>query len=624
MKKLIAAIFIASTVLAQAPWQDPGLKIEYALSHNNSTSIFYRDYTSTTNNNDLVFENKLYRKNINSGEETLLFSSKTVYSGTNLLSKVDAEFLSFSSEHPDSFYIAGQISSDSTGAFVKGKEINVFHPNKIIEFFFASKQTPGKFYVKIDGAYKVSYDYCKTFQILHQVERFICISPFNDNEVIAWNSGGIVRSIDGGINYTALYQPTWSYDSVSVSYTRDSSFLLLTSRSIYDWMNEIKYSTQAGSAGTFNSALNNFFGTMHVIPYKSPSDSIYFYRADTLFSKKLGAPVLSGQKVSNIFDTRITGSSAITGSTDLFISTTNKIFKKTGNVYEEVKWITTPLPEPDFYPLHIGDFWVYKVTGWWADTFWYPIDYTTVTRVMRDTLVPGWGKFFVSDRFNSNPYFPKLEMKKDNGKIYELIRWGSDTTHNILLTEDNSLREGDVSDMSVLGSGNIYCRVSDISYKEHFGKMRATRELEIYSLYWYLVRSVDGVGIVEARSSFDFGEEIFKLTGAYVNGVVYGDTTTTAIEVEEQTPQTFKVSQNFPNPFNGSTKISFSLPASGEVVVRIFNILGQEVMRINPGNLPAGKNEVSLTMPAQFNSGVYLCRLEFGDKAETRKIIYLK
>jgi hypothetical protein len=624
MKKLITFIFLVSTTFAQAPWQAPGLKVENAITYNNTSYIFFRDFTSNFNNNNLIFENKLYRKNLTSGEETLLFSGRTEYLGTNLVFSEEIKFISFSSEHPDSFFFAGQIIGDSTGAFIKGGGINLFYPNKIIDFFFASKQYPGKFYIKIDGEYKVSYDYCKTFQILHQIEKIFSVSPFNDMELTGWNFGKIVRSTDGGINFTNIYEPQYSYDSVSVYYTQDSSFMLINSCSLYEYLNKIFYSNQSGNPGTYNPAIQQVFGRIELIPFKAPSDSLYFYRADTLFSKPLVSQNLIGASVSKIFDQRITGSTTVNKSTVLFISTRDKIYKITGNLYEEVKSVTLPVVEFDFYPLQIGNFWVYKVTGWSENPWSNTIDTLVTTRVLRDTLVPGWGKYFLSDRFNYNPYFPKIERKDESGKIFELRNWGPDSTRYEFQIDDNTLIKGDLSHMLPMGYESYFSRVTNISYREYFGELRATRDLEVMSWYWYFMRSIDGIGIEEAKAAFDFGQTNYKLLGAYIDGVVYGDTTTTGIEDELQTPETFTVNQNYPNPFNGSTKLTFELPTSGDVLLRIFNILGQEVLRINPGYLPSGKNEISVTMPSKLNSGVYLCRIEFGNKVETRKIIYLK
>ncbi len=624
MKKLITFFLLVSTLFAQAPWQAPGLKIEHALTYNNTSYIFYRHFTSNINDYELLFENKLYRKNLNSGVETLLFSGRTEYLATELISLEEVKFISFSAEHPDSFYFAGQTVGDSSGAFIKGNSIDLFFPNKQIEFFFASKQNPGKFYLKIDGEYKVSNDYCKTFQMLHQIEKIFSVSPFNDMEVTGWNYGKVVRSTDGGINYTNIYEPAFSYDSVSTYYTQDSSLTLISSCGDYEWMNQILYSNQGGNPGTYFPALQRFFGRMELIPYKSPSDSLYFYHADTLFSKPIVSQNLIGATVSRIFDQRLTGATTINKSTELFISTRNKIYKKTGNLYEEVKSINLPVVEFDFYPMHIGDFWVYRVTGWSENPWSNEIDTIITTRIVGDTLVPGWGKYFLSDRFNYNPYFHKIERKDEKGKIFELLNWGPDSTRYEYLIDDNTLIQGDISGMQALGHHSYYCRVTDISYKQHFGRYRVTRDLEVGSWYWYRITSIDGIGVEEAKASFDFGQTKYKLKGAYVNGMVYGDTTTTGIDDELQTPESFTVSQNYPNPFNSSTKLSFSLPFSGDVIIRVFNILGQEVLKINPGYLPVGKNEVLLTMPPNLNSGVYLCRIEFGDKSATRKIMYLK
>ncbi|GAB1348997.1 hypothetical protein MASR1M107_12100 [Ignavibacteriales bacterium] len=623
MKKLISLFLLVSTLFAQAPWQAPGLKVEYALNHNNTSYIFYRHFTSTINDYELLFENKLYRKNLNSGDETLLFSGKTEYLTTQLISLEEVKFISFSAEHPDSFYFAGQIVGDSSGAFITGSGIDLFFPNKQIEYFFASKQNPGKFYLKIDGEYKVSYDYCKTFQMLHQIEKIFDVSPFNDMEVTGLNFGKVVRSTDGGINYTNIYEPSY-YDTVSVYYTQDSKFTLISLCREYEWINKILYSNQGGNPGTYNPTIQWLFGSLKFIAYKSPDDSLYFYHADSLFSIPLVSQNQTGATVSHVFDQRITGSATVNKSTELYLSTRDKIYKKTGNLYEEVKSVTFPAVEFDFYPLNVGDFWVYRKTGWSENPWSNKIDTIITTRIVDDTLVPGFGKYFLSDRFNYNPYFHKIERKDEKGKIFELLNWGPDSTRYEYLIDDNTLIQGDISGMRALGDQNFYCLVKDISYKQHFGRYRVTRDLEVGSWYWYRITSVDGIGIVEAKASFDFGQTEYKLKGAFVNGMVYGDTTTTGIEDELQTPEAFSVSQNFPNPFNSSTKLSFSLPFSGNVIIRVFNVLGQEVLRLYPGYLPFGKQEVLLSMPSNLHSGVYLCRIEFENKSETQKIIYLK
>ncbi|MFO7526289.1 MAG: T9SS type A sorting domain-containing protein [Ignavibacteriaceae bacterium] len=71
----------------------------------------------------------------------------------------------------------------------------------------------------------------------------------------------------------------------------------------------------------------------------------------------------------------------------------------------------------------------------------------------------------------------------------------------------------------------------------------------------------------------------------------------------------FMLEQNYPNPFNPVTTINFSLAVDSKVVLKIFDLLGQEVVTILNNNLSAGNQEISFNA-GEFNSGVYFYRIE--------------
>lgn len=88
-------------------------------------------------------------------------------------------------------------------------------------------------------------------------------------------------------------------------------------------------------------------------------------------------------------------------------------------------------------------------------------------------------------------------------------------------------------------------------------------------------------------------------------------------------PLTFHLAQNYPNPFNPSTTLSFSIPHSSVVVLKIYNVLGQEVRVLVNEKRETGTHIV------QFNaeglaSGVYVCRIEIGGQATSQKMLLLK
>jgi hypothetical protein len=98
----------------------------------------------------------------------------------------------------------------------------------------------------------------------------------------------------------------------------------------------------------------------------------------------------------------------------------------------------------------------------------------------------------------------------------------------------------------------------------------------------------------------------------------------TAISPEENNPilSTFLV-QNFPNPFNAETKISFSLNHSSKIRLDVFNILGQQVALLADKYLPAGNHSV-IWNADKMPSGIYFYRLLTDAGSFSRRMILLK
>ncbi len=88
-------------------------------------------------------------------------------------------------------------------------------------------------------------------------------------------------------------------------------------------------------------------------------------------------------------------------------------------------------------------------------------------------------------------------------------------------------------------------------------------------------------------------------------------------------PDHFLLSQNYPNPFNNSTMINYQLPMTCEVVLSVYNILGQKVATLVAEEQQAGSYKVEWDA-SQVASGVYLYKLEAGEYVEVQKMILMK
>jgi len=95
------------------------------------------------------------------------------------------------------------------------------------------------------------------------------------------------------------------------------------------------------------------------------------------------------------------------------------------------------------------------------------------------------------------------------------------------------------------------------------------------------------------------------------------------IEVNFNVSDNFELSQNYPNPFNPSTTISFNLPKSGVVKLRVYNLMGEEVKTLVEGYREAGIYKVNFNAE-ELASGMYLYRLDTNGFTETKKLLFMK
>lgn len=94
-------------------------------------------------------------------------------------------------------------------------------------------------------------------------------------------------------------------------------------------------------------------------------------------------------------------------------------------------------------------------------------------------------------------------------------------------------------------------------------------------------------------------------------------------EGREEGIHTFGLDQNFPNPFNPVTTISFSLPKASHVFLTVYNTLGQRVAVLVEGQKDAGPHAVTFDA-TDLASGLYLYRLQAGHHFDTRTLVLLK
>jgi hypothetical protein len=88
-------------------------------------------------------------------------------------------------------------------------------------------------------------------------------------------------------------------------------------------------------------------------------------------------------------------------------------------------------------------------------------------------------------------------------------------------------------------------------------------------------------------------------------------------------PSSYLTASNYPNPFNPTTMINYSLPVNGEVTLKVFDITGREVATLINGYQPAGSYRLTWNA-ASMPSGIYFYRVTVADKSFTNRMVLIK
>ena len=144
---------------------------------------------------------------------------------------------------------------------------------------------------------------------------------------------------------------------------------------------------------------------------------------------------------------------------------------------------------------------------------------------------------------------------------------------------------------------------------------------------WNTLSFIKGFGTTTEPQSYSFNDEnisagkyFYRLKQIDFNGTYeYSN----EIEVLVNAPNNFSLNQNYPNPFNPSTSIEFQLPKESFVTLKIYNILGVEIVTLVNELKPAGVHKIIFDA-AGMTSGLYIYKISTGNFEQTRKMMLLK
>ena len=158
------------------------------------------------------------------------------------------------------------------------------------------------------------------------------------------------------------------------------------------------------------------------------------------------------------------------------------------------------------------------------------------------------------------------------------------------------------------------------------------------TIYWQLVEGTDELPLDIGSAGFRFAD-VGQMTNLFINqvndiiyigtaqGIYKSSLLTNVKDKVEKIIENFSLSQNYPNPFNPITTISYRVPETSFITIKVYDVLGNEIATLVNEEKQAGSYEVefqSATGSWQLTSGMYFYQLKVGNYVETKKMVLLK
>lgn len=221
-----------------------------------------------------------------------------------------------------------------------------------------------------------------------------------------------------------------------------------------------------------------------------------------------------------------------------------------------------------------------------------------------------------------DPEFTTNPTKVDSMNGWNLANWTEETNYSDWRITSPIQWNEDGTPIN-----NLPMDYLDLSYSNEYLLEAGTDGLPLGDLNWFPA----------AKATYDANRETYvaALMDSMTNATfVYNpgdaesayitlDNLPTSIENDSNIPGEFHLSDNYPNPFNPSTKISFTLPAASEVKLTVYNVLGQKVAVLVNQQMTAGTFTVNFDASG-LSSGMYLYRIEAGAFTQSKRMMLIK
>jgi len=437
----------------------------------------------------------------------------------------------------------------------------------------------------------------------------VSISPYTSEEMFFMYLGkDLWKTTNGGSTIKLVHQTDYSIPKLF--YDKDSIHIYGVS------LNRLIASDNRGDSLSWTERYLGSSSIFVSVDY-SQSGKIYLAEGKRIYVSEDYGETFSEYKV---LDRRIVGVYKKPDSDKLYAATKYNLYEITTDT---IKVLKSHQPDPElaeYYPLSIGNKWVYSNS---FCPFAQPCNHSMYTvEITGDTIMSNGLKYYIfkaTNKSHEEIYFDRYNVEDATVRrfsyneeyiVEELAAQVGDTLCATLseIIEDNNC-------------GRIFTEEINVSL---FNNVFKKRKYEVRVVPGYEYSLVKGIGFY---SHDEWGNDpggSTRLKGCIINGILYGDTSLTGINDEQENqPTEFSLFQNFPNPFNPATKIRYTIPSKQFVILKVFDLLGREAATLVNEEKPAGEYEIEFN-GSSLSSGIYFYQLKAGNSIFTKRMIYLK
>ncbi|MFA5012803.1 MAG: T9SS type A sorting domain-containing protein [Ignavibacteria bacterium] len=297
-----------------------------------------------------------------------------------------------------------------------------------------------------------------------------------------------------------------------------------------------------------------------------------------------------------------------TGDT-LYVSTNKAVYKVFGKSVADTS-VT------NYFPMAVGNIYVYE-----ESSIYPPFTSRSKVSITKDSMVDGQRYYHFSPSLPGfNQYGNWYRVNSATGVVTALA---NNYTYNYLVNERYVDSLGSKKGDNLLKCGQNLSQCYDTTNFSVFGiptKQKTFKEDGLMIIYRTYSKNF---GVTQV-TTWEITSSTTNLVGCRLNGITYGDTLLTGAEsISSEVPDSYSLGQNFPNPFNPRTVISFQLPAVSDVMIKVYDVQGRELQTLVNEKINPGTYETTFD-GSNYSSGVYFYKLQTKNFTETKRMLLLK